>query len=381
MTRAAVLSILLAVATSSGSPSLAAQGWSLDLYGGRTAYDLATSTLGENGAILGVRYQEPESHWLYVTSGIPFGSNESPWGAAGLGTRWVAGAGPLDLGADLGVQGYLYRDPTLAQIGGGSVLEARPLLGIGGRALRVEVRSGWVQYQSSTASSSFTRGVHDSDLNLHLAVGPWARLTGTVRHVRTEEDEYSFGGGRLTVGSRRLGAWGSIGGWTSNLLPTAEWGVGAYLGADDGARTRLVLSVRQETTDPIYWNSPRVRWSVGISHSFGSDRRSVRSSPPSTHPRPSLPPEISEGRATIRLPATGDGNSPSIAGDFTNWEPAPMTEEDGQWTASFQLEPGVYRYAFHSPSGEWYVPEGTAGRRPDGFGGYVAVLVVPEEER
>ena len=44
--------------------------------------------------------------------------------------------------------------------------------------------------------------------------------------------------------------------------------------------------------------------------------------------------------------------------------------------AVFELEPGVYRYSFRSESGEWFVPESTPGRRPDGMGGFVAVLVV-----
>ena len=41
-----------------------------------------------------------------------------------------------------------------------------------------------------------------------------------------------------------------------------------------------------------------------------------------------------------------------------------------------KLDPGVYNYAFVTPAGEWFVPESVAGRKSDGMGGHVAVLVV-----
>jgi 1,4-alpha-glucan branching enzyme len=66
----------------------------------------------------------------------------------------------------------------------------------------------------------------------------------------------------------------------------------------------------------------------------------------------------------------------SIAGDFNNWQPAPMQREGGEWIVRLPLGPGVYNYTFRSASGEWFVPPSTAGRRDDGMGGYVAVLVV-----
>jgi hypothetical protein len=36
----------------------------------------------------------------------------------------------------------------------------------------------------------------------------------------------------------------------------------------------------------------------------------------------------------------------------------------------------VYHYAFRSADGEWFVPASMAGRRDDGMGGHVAMLVV-----
>ena len=66
----------------------------------------------------------------------------------------------------------------------------------------------------------------------------------------------------------------------------------------------------------------------------------------------------------------------SIAGDFNNWQPAPMEREGGDWIVRLPLSPGVYHYAFRAASGDWFVPPSTPGRRDDGMGGFVAVLVV-----
>jgi hypothetical protein len=65
-----------------------------------------------------------------------------------------------------------------------------------------------------------------------------------------------------------------------------------------------------------------------------------------------------------------------IAGDFTNWQPQPMQQTGKAWTYTTQLAPGVYNYAFVDANGTWFVPEDHPGRKDDGMGGSVAVLVV-----
>ncbi|MGH9346917.1 MAG: hypothetical protein ACRD26_06570 [Vicinamibacterales bacterium] len=66
----------------------------------------------------------------------------------------------------------------------------------------------------------------------------------------------------------------------------------------------------------------------------------------------------------------------SIAGDFNNWRPVPMQREGNAWMIRLPLAAGVYHYAFRSETGTWFVPATAAGRRDDGMGGEVAVLVV-----
>lgn len=360
-----------------------AQEWTLDLYGGHVAYDLATSNLGETGALVGIRYRDPARRWLYLSSGIPFGSDDSLWGAAGLGTRLATDVGSFEIGADLAGQGFVYRDPTTSAVGTGGVLDVRPLAAFVSDRARIELRSGWVGYGSGIESVSVSRGVHDSDLGVYLAPVPSVTLGGTVRHVRAEEGDYTFGGGRVGIRTGPVRLWGSLGAWTDDALPTTEWGVGVSYRFDPAGRTVLAASVREDATDPLYWNSPRERWSVGISRTLGggSPATALPGSDPST-----LAPEITDGRVRIRIPKSAVSSTtsasdaaaapPAIAGDFTDWEPVPLEDDGDHWSAVFQLEPGVYRYSFRSPDGDWFVPESVAGRRPDGFGGYVAVLVV-----
>ena len=41
-----------------------------------------------------------------------------------------------------------------------------------------------------------------------------------------------------------------------------------------------------------------------------------------------------------------------------------------------KIAPGVYNYSFVDAKGVWFVPEKQPGRKSDGMGGFVAVLVV-----
>ena len=65
-----------------------------------------------------------------------------------------------------------------------------------------------------------------------------------------------------------------------------------------------------------------------------------------------------------------------IAGDFNNWQATPMQREGDNWVLRLPIGPGVYHYAFRSATGTWFVPSSTPGRRDDGMGGHVAVLMV-----
>jgi hypothetical protein len=52
----------------------------------------------------------------------------------------------------------------------------------------------------------------------------------------------------------------------------------------------------------------------------------------------------------------------------------PLARDDGTWSASLRLAPGIYKYAIVA-DGEWTLPDGVAAM-DDGFGGRVGILVV-----
>jgi len=85
-----------------------------------------------------------------------------------------------------------------------------------------------------------------------------------------------------------------------------------------------------------------------------------------------------DGRVVLHLPARDAGvPPPSVAGDFTKWTPVHMKMHGDEWRFSVQLARGVYRFAFRSADGEWFVPASFPNRTDDQMGGWVAVLVVP----
>ena len=99
----------------------------------------------------------------------------------------------------------------------------------------------------------------------------------------------------------------------------------------------------------------------------------------STTPQRAPVPDIrKDGRIVLRLPVREAGTPPpSIAGDFTKWTPVRMKRHGDEWRFSVQLSGGVYRFAFRSADGEWFVPASFPNRTDDQMGGWVAVLVVP----
>jgi hypothetical protein len=79
-----------------------------------------------------------------------------------------------------------------------------------------------------------------------------------------------------------------------------------------------------------------------------------------------------------------DAQQVSLAGDFTDWQPAHTLtrSEPGVWTVVVPLEPGIHNYAF-IVDGERWVADPNAPAVDDGFGGLnsrLAVLAPDEAE-
>ena len=71
--------------------------------------------------------------------------------------------------------------------------------------------------------------------------------------------------------------------------------------------------------------------------------------------------------------------SVSVAGDFSDWQPAFALEDadgDGIWSARVPVQPGVYAYMFLVDETSWQTDPNAGRYQDDGFGNRNAVLAV-----
>ena len=366
MTRHAVTALLLTAIASSDSTILRAQGWSADVSAGRVVYDPVSASVGTSNVMGSLRYDARRDTWVYGAGALPAGDGGTFWLAAGSGGRVVAAAHPTgraSVGADVGAHAFTFRDRVVDQAGTGGALDAIPFarVALAGGGF-VEGRGGWRGQTLSFAGVRENRAVFESGVRGGYAAA--FRVEGDARWVHASEGTYPFVGATVGYAGGRVDVWGHAGKWLAADLDERVWALGS--GVSLGARTSVWGSVRQEAPDPLYWNSTRRTWSVGLTQRLG------RVAPPLVPLAPSAAGTVLISVSAADAPA----GAVSIAGDFNNWQATPMTREGNEWVTRLSLTPGVYHYAFRSANGEWFVPTSTPGRRDDGMGGYLAVLVV-----
>ena len=351
--------------------------WRADLQAGRLQYETAPEAASTSVA-LGLSHVTTTSDFG-VSAGLPFSSEEPVWGAL-HGYRRFATADALRFGIDLAASGFAYRIDAGESLGGlpieqpgdpvtgwGASLEAMPLVAWSGAALTAEARAGAVQFVTSASGAEpadRTAFVVDGSLASSSARPLAVRLD--ARWVAVTEGEFPYAGIGVTW-APGVTLWGSVGKWLDSDIPTLSWSAGASVPM--GSRLSLVVHGRHDALDPIYATPARTTWGAGLSLLLGD--------PPAAVAEP-VPAAYEDGVATIAIAVHSVDGRPSIAGDFNDWTPTPMTRRGDAWTHEVALAPGVYSYAFVDAAGEWLVPEGTQGRRDDGMGGHVAVLVVEE---
>lgn len=341
-----------------------AQEWTVDAYAGRAVYDPVASAVGATNGVAAIRYGDRRQRWIYAAAAAPLSARDLFWTAAGLGGRLSSSGGQFPGGIALGAHGHGYRDPISGAFGGGGSLEVSPYLSLGSDAARLEIRTGWVQYAGTFDGSSTTRGALDSGARGAFRALPSLDLGAEVRYVRAREGGYPFAGGSATLRHGGGEFWATTGRWLSEALSQTSWAAGTSVRV--ASRLELWGSVQHEATEPIYLNASRRSWNLGVSHRLGTP-------PEAAAP---VPPEIGTGIVVVRLPTAGLKDAPYIAGDFSGWQAMPMVRSGEYWTARLKLEAGVYRYAFRTADGKWFVPESAPGRRDDGMGGATAILVV-----
>jgi len=340
------------------------QGWSADVSAGRLVYEPLSANVSTSSLIGSLRYDTRSDTWVYGTVAAP-GSDGTLWGAVGTGGRVMLNRSQLhrvSVGAIVGVHGYSFRDRVVDQVGTGGTLEAIPFARVSEGAGFIEGRAGWRGHTLSFAGVRDNRGVFET--GARGGYGTTLSVEGDARWVHAREGTYPFVGATVAYDVSPVQLWGHAGKWMAIDLDERVWALGSAVSL--GARTTVWASVRQDAPDPLYWNPTHRSWSVGLTQRLG--RVSAPLVPVASSPA---------GAVAIRLSAAdAPSGTVSIAGDFNNWQPAPMQREGGEWIVRLPLMPGVYHYTFRSATGEWFVPPSAAGRRDDGLGGYVAVLVV-----
>jgi hypothetical protein len=357
--------MVVSLAALSHTTAASGQGWSAEVSAGRLVYDPLLASVATSTLMGSLRYDTRRDTWVYGTAAVPASDGGTFWGAAGTGGRVTVPSlrtGRATVGADLGAHGFTFRDRLIDQSGTGVTLEGLPFARLSTGAGFVEARGGWRGQTVSFAGFRENRGVFET--GARGGYGTTVRVEGDARWVHASEGTYPFIGATVAYDASPVTAWGQVGKWLATDLDQRVWALGT--GVSLGARTTLWGNVRQEAPDPLYWNPTHRTWSVGLTQRLGRI------------PAPLVPVAASPaGTVVVRLRA---GDAPagaiSIAGDFNNWQPTPMQREGGEWIVRLPLMPGVYHYTFRSASGDWFVPPSTAGRRDDGMGGYVALLVV-----
>jgi hypothetical protein len=369
--RRTVLALVALAVPAPFAPGLVAQGWAADVYAGHAVHDPVSAEIGTSNAVLGIRRSGGVGNWLYVSGALPLAAEDPLWAATGIGFRPSVGGRPWSVGAEISVHAYVYSDrssglsPGLA--GRGATAQALPFVSLQAGPARVELLSGVAHHSHVFSGQRGSRTLHESAARFILGRNGLLEVVGETRYLRAEEGNYPYGGASLSLRQGHVATWGGFGHWFSDVVTDLSWHAGASL--DLGSRSELWLSLRQDPPHPLYWNDARRSWNAGLRYRFGQRA-------PAPLPAPYAP-VVSGGRVTIRIPVSESREAPDIAGDFSRWALVPMTRSGDHWAVTLELGPGVYHYAFRSKGGEWFVPLSVAGRREDGFGGHVAMLVVP----
>ena len=369
---------LLLLMTSSG---LRAQQWNVDAQAGRIHSALDPNAPQSQTVALGLRYDD-ELTLFRISGGVPMTSADPLWGSLTATRRLAARSGAMLFGVDVGGNAIVLHDrvqrtrefpgggifnppqvePAPSLSGSAFAAEALPMIGYESSRMQAYVRAGVSHYNSRFGDRNTGRTVRLADGQITFAPSPSFLIMPAVRHFRADEGDYTYTGVSALAGNSRVNGWATVGQWLSADVST-PWAAGATVRVHD--RATLNASVRRDVIDPLYLAPPQTAWNVGVSVLVGGKL-----------PGAPIPARYEGGRATIRLSTKDAPAQLSIAGDFNDWKPAPMHRSGDEWTFTTALKPGVYNYAFVKEDGEWFVPTKYPGRKDDGMGGHVAVLVV-----
>lgn len=369
--------------TVSAAPALA-QEWRASAQTGRIRSSL--DPVATESFALGLQYEGPTAG-LRMSGGLPFHSDDLLRGGASAWKRLSVEGRGVRAGLDFSGSAFVAVDradrpapprsplpglfnpqqpAAIDRSGRAFSGQAMPVLGYETPTAQFHVRAGVSRYAAAFSGQTGDRSVRLADAQLTLTPSHSLAIVPAVRRFQASGEAAStFTGISAIAAGSPATLWASVGQWSGTSSNGTPWSVGGRL-----LLHRLVSlegSVRRDTFDPLYLQPAQTSWSVGLSVLVAGRTRAVA---------PPVPAAYVNGRATIRLPATASRAQPAIGGDFNDWKPAPMERDGAGWTYSVAVPPGVYSYAFVAGDGTWFVPPGVPGRKDDGMGGHVAVLVV-----
>jgi hypothetical protein len=243
-------------------------------------------------------------------------------------TQWSPIGGPLPIG------GRPEQTVTMASDGGISVAGgSASLLRIAG-AVTVEVR-GSVYDVSNTGGDGTYRG---GDVNAALSAGP----------------------ADVMLGAR----------WWDSPLRSGEAGGHFGFGIAASPSSYVQAMVSRTVTDMIFGTPGGLALQAGVALRVG--QRTLGPRPPAVAGAPT-----GGGHRVVFTLREPSAQSVAVAGDFSGWEPRPLTRDgSGNWTLETVLPQGVYHYAFVVDGERWMVPDHASGIVDDGFGQKNATLIV-----
>jgi hypothetical protein len=348
---------------------------------GRIAFDGAPAgSAGASSAVFGLGRYAPNDR-LTASAALPVG--EGPAWAALAGWKRFQSRGQAGVLLDLNAHAFAQRQSQAgtAPAGpvpgplGGTIPIQNELFGLGAGAElmaglwaghgtgRAELRAGGVAQRSQIGDATSERALPSADVRLSLGRLPVTLLT-EMRGWFDDGATLARGGATLQFAQGPLVLWGSAGTWLSGGVDGADWSAGGSVALSP--IIELNGGGRGNSFDPLYRSTTATSWWAGMSVRLGA--ASIARAP--------VPARYVDGRATIQIDASHVTGVPSIAGDFTDWKPVPMQRQGSHWSWVGTLAPGVYNYAFVAEDGTWFVPASVPGRKDDGMGGHVAVLVV-----
>jgi hypothetical protein len=359
---------------------LPAQEWRVSTEAGRirSALDPAMAT---PSVAVGLRFSDPTTA-LRISGGVPTRREDALWGGIGASKQFVVRKRSLLAGVDVLANAFALLNrassplpvagpfdppvtPNAERSGQALAGQALPMVGYDGARVQARVRAGASRYASRIGGQRRDRTVTMADAQLTwMPVASFALSPMAQQFRAAGEPSTMFVGASLITASSSGSVWAAAGTWSADSVHDLQWAAGARLQLHPNVS--LEGAARRNVFDPLYLQPAQTSWSVGLSVLLGRARVVA----------PPVPAAYRDGRALIRLPVAASKTAPSIAGDFNAWTPVLMHRDGGYWTYTIALAPGVYHYAFVSNTGEWFVPASVAGRKDDGMGGQVAVLVV-----